>query len=157
MGNLYSTYTLYSFNEYRSKAPYDILGCHFCITCKSMPHSFKTGLRYPVVVSSSILNNWQGRRSENGYPGDDIHVKQLTIPGATLRSLHHAFMAEYSNCYKPFDVLLVGGLNDAMRGRSAEDIIQDIQAFKVDVLSIHRDPDAGEKSSFAAATLPFYT
>ena len=71
-----------------------------------------------------------------------------------MRSLHHAYMAEYSKWYRPVDVLLVGGLNDAMRDRSAEDIIQDIQAFKVDVLSIHRDPDAGEKSSFAAATLP---
>ena len=28
-------------------------------------------------------------------------------------------MAEYSNCYRPVNVLLVGGLNDAMRGRSA--------------------------------------
>ena len=74
-----------------------------------------------------------------------------------MRSLHHAYMAEYSKWYRPVDVLLVGGLNDAMRDRSAEDIIQDIQAFKADVLSLHRDHDAGKKSSFAAATLPFYT
>ena len=33
-------------------------------------------------------------------------------------------------------------------------MIQDIQEFKVDVLSLHRDPDTGEKCSFAAATLP---
>ena len=42
---------------------------------KNTPHLHKIGtIDIPVLVSSSILNNWQGLRSMNGYWGDEIHV-----------------------------------------------------------------------------------
>ena len=66
-----------------------------CTTCKISPHSHKTGVRHPVIVTSSILNNWQGKN--NGYPGDDIHVDMIGITGATIKMLHHAFMAEFKD------------------------------------------------------------
>ena len=68
----------------------------FCPTCKVGFHGYKSGTRYPVLVTSSILANWQGVRSMNGYPGDDIHVDQLSVPGATIKDLQHAFLAVYS-------------------------------------------------------------
>ena len=66
-----------------------------------------------MIVTSSILNNWQGKN--NGYPGDDIYVDMIGIPGATIKMLHHAFMAEFKDSNRPVDVLLVGGLNDVLR------------------------------------------
>ena len=63
---------------YSMNPPTDSWGNYSCFTCKSAPHSSKIGLRYPVVVSSSILNNWQGRRTTNDSPGDDIHVDYLS-------------------------------------------------------------------------------
>ena len=89
-------------------------------------HSHKIGTRYPVLVSSSILNNWQGMRSMNGYQGDDIHIDFITIPEATVRELEHAFMAEYGNVHRPVDVLLVPGLNDILRGATDSEIMEDI-------------------------------
>ena len=52
-----------SSKDYRISSPADRWGNYPCITCKSTPHSHKIGVRYPVLVSSSILNNWQGIRS----------------------------------------------------------------------------------------------
>jgi len=40
-----------------------------------------------------------------------IHIDYITIPGATVKDLHHAFLSEYGNVHRPIDVLLVAGLN----------------------------------------------
>ena len=53
----------------------------------------------------------------------------LTIPGGTVRELHHAFKAEYKNVHRPVDVMLVGGLNDILRGAIDTEIMQDIWDF----------------------------
>ena len=144
-----------SSKDYRIAAPADIWGNYHCFTCKNTPHSHKIGTRYPVLVSSSILNNWQGCRSMTGYQGDDIHIDYITIPGATVRELEHAFMAEYSNVHRPVDVLLVGGLNDILRGATDSEIIEDISHFRNSVKSISAGTGDIHQGSFAAATLPF--
>ena len=69
-------------------------------------------------MSSLILNDWQGRRTSNDYPGDNIDADYLTIPCATVRKLHHAFKAKYKNVDPLVDVMLVGGLNDICTERS---------------------------------------
>ena len=69
-------------------------------------------------------------RSANSYPGDDQHIDYITIPGAYIKDLHHAFMAEFKGVYRPVDVLLVGGVNDVLRGLTAGQILQDILNFK---------------------------
>ena len=48
--------------------------------------------------------------------GRDPCIDYITIPGATVRELEHALMAEYSNVYRAVDMLHVGGLNDVLRG-----------------------------------------
>ena len=55
-------------------------GVYPCSSCKTQLHSFKTGIRHLVLVTSSLLNNWQGDRGVNKYPGDDIHVDMIGIP-----------------------------------------------------------------------------
>ena len=47
-------------------------------------------------------------------------------------------MAEFKNSYRPVDFLLVGGLNDVMRGRSLDKIKKDLTNFKRDVTSLKR-------------------
>ena len=108
-----------SSKNYRINAPLDV--------CASTPHSCKIEVRYLVLVTSSILNNWQGRRSTNGYPGYRIHIEH--IPGATIRDFYHAFRAEYGNTHMPVDVILCTGLNDVIDGSTSDDIINDIYDF----------------------------
>ena len=122
-------------------------GEYFCNTCEIGFHGFKTGSRYPVLVTSSMLMNWQGVRCDNGYKGDVIHVDQIGVSGAKIEDLEFAFLAEYRYLYRPCDVLLVSGYNDLVRGRTPERIMSDIRSFKTEVLKI-------KGSSFAAATIP---
>jgi len=78
-------------------------------------------------VTFSLLNNWQGERSVNKYPGDDIHVDMIGIPEGTVKILHHAFMAEFGSSSIPVDVLVEGAVNDVMRGKNASKIIRDLK------------------------------
>ena len=142
-----------SSKNYRIQAPSDVWGNYTCFTCSHTPHSCKIGVRYPVIVSSSILNGWQGMRSFNSYQGDPIHIDYITIPGATVKDLHHAFLAEYGNVHRPIDVLLVAGLNDVLKGATVQQIMQDIEEFKESVRSLCVLDETW--SSFAVATLPF--
>ena len=134
---------------YRMKARTDKWGDFVCLTCQAGVHSIKSGIRYPVLVTSSTMNLWQGRRYENGYEGDPLHIDMLGIPGATVRDLAHAFNAEYGGLNSPCDVLLVSGLNNLMREhQDVNMIIEEMEEFKHDVLR-------NRESSFAVATLPF--
>lgn len=139
--------------DYRINAPVDTNGNFHCITCKNTPHSHKSGRRYSVLVSSSTMDNWQGRRDLNNYAGDDIHLDFITIPGGTIQILTHAFLAEYGKTHRPVDVLLVSGLNDVLRGRSVGQIMADISVFRTAVKSL--PGYLGSASTFSVATPPF--
>jgi len=52
-----------------------------------------------------ISINYYGQKK---HPGDDIHVDIIGIPGATIKMLNHAFMAEFKNSYRPMFCLLEG-------------------------------------------------
>ena len=80
--------------HYRINAPVDRNGNFHCITCKNTPQSHKLGRRYSILVSSSMMDNWEGKRDLNNYAGDDIHLDFITIPGGTIQILTHAFLAE---------------------------------------------------------------
>ena len=144
-----------SSKNYRINAPLDVWGNYPCYTCTSTPHSCKIGVRYPVLVTSSILNNWQGMRSTNDYPGDPFHIDYISIPGATIRELHHAFRAEYGNTHRPVDVILCSGLNDVINGSTSDQIMEEIYDFDKTVRSICFGDNSAYWSSFAATTLPF--
>ena len=92
-------------------------------------------------------------RSVNGYQGDPIHIDYITIPGATIKDLHHAFLAEYGNVHRPIDVLLVAGLNDVLKGSTSDQILKDMEAFKESVRNLCILDETC--SSFAVSTLPF--
>ena len=84
-----------------------------------------------------------------------IFIDIIGIPGATIKMLHHAFMAEFKNSYKPVDVLLVGRLNDVMRGRSLDKIKRDLTNFKRDVTLLKRSCGDIVECTFAVATVPY--
>lgn len=139
-----------SSKDYRIKAPADIWGNYTCITCKLTPHSHKIGARYPVVLSSSLLHDWQGDRNENGYEGDTMHVDYVSIVGAKIPDLIHAFKSEYGNLYKPVDLLLCAGLEDIAEGVNVGEIMTNIRKLRDTVVGNITNPFG----SFAATTLP---
>ena len=141
-------HTHYSSLKQRIDSRTDRWGQFLCTTCRDGVHSVRSGIRYPILVTSSTLALWQGRRYENNYPGDPIHVDTIAIPGARVRDLEHAFSAEYAALPRPSDVLLCAGIYNLLKDQqTVEQIMSEINSFKKVVL---RNP----QSSFAVTTLP---
>ena len=140
--------------DYRLNISLDSFGQYLCLTCETTPHPFKAGMRYPVLVTSSTLAGWQGKRYINGYEGDPIHIDSIAMPGAKLRDLQHAMWAELGNLERPVDLVLCSGINDVLQGRTAHDILQDLQHIKDwFVNSIHLQDEPKELNTFAICTL----
>ena len=72
-----------------------------------------------------------GHTNANQYPGDNMHVDYLTIPGANLQTLTAAFRAEYSArpLEKPLDVVLVAGYVDISEGSRRLEIMTEFISF----------------------------
>ena len=142
-------HTHHSSLQYRTSMELDEKGEYFCTTCAITPHGYKTGDRSPVLLSSSTLACWRGRQDRHLYPGDKLHVDELSIPGAKIADLRQALYAEYSQSTSPLDILLCCGLNNIMRGDTATEIIHEMRVFKEEVQGWNQD------NTFAIMTLPY--
>ena len=80
-------------------------------------HYFLPGGRTSVLVTSSTLNDYWGRKSGVPYVGDDLHLDVISVPGARLRDLNRAYRAEYSTHPLPVDCLVVAGFNDILNSQ----------------------------------------
>lgn len=116
----------------RTNASVDRWGEYCCTTCKITPHSCFTGVRIPVLVTSSILHNWQHARTSDSsvYPGNSIHIETISIPGATIPTLRHALVTEFGQANLPVDVLWVSGLNDVIKGLGSTRILDQLSYTK---------------------------
>ena len=138
----------------RAASPLDHFGQYVCTTCKTVVHPAKMGHRIPVVISASIMNNWQGWRGTPGaYEGDPLHLDYITIPGATIEQLQHAFEAQYNGCKQPLDVIIVAGYNNILQDQCLEEILSHLSDFKKAVINMSCP---GERfNSCAISSLPF--
>ena len=134
--------------SYRIHARLDRWGQFFCPTCTGGFHAVKSGVRYPLLITSSTLSSWRGRLDLNNYQGDPFHLDEICIPGSRIRNLMHAFQAEYSGIGRPVDIILVAGINNILEGQEPEDVMNEIKTFRREVMRL-------SGSSFAVATLPF--
>ena len=135
--------------QQRIKASFDKNGDYHCTTCKTSVHSLRSGFRYPLLLTSSTLANWQGMRAKNGYPGDKIHIDCIAIPGGRLRNLDIAFRAELGSSHRPVDCLVVGGVNNILGDESTVNIVREARLLKERVLNI-----PGSTCAFATPPLP---
>jgi hypothetical protein len=139
--------------QYRVDTPLDDNGQYACSQCEVSPHYAKCGDRYPILVTSSILSQWQGRnwraRAATGYKGDVIHIDQLSLPGGRIRDLQTALRAEYSKSDIPLDVLVAGGINDIINHAGAGEIIKQLTDWKAEVTSWNPE------STFSVCTMPY--
>ena len=130
----------------RINAKTDIWGQYRCDSCSEEHHSAFSGVRYPILATSSTMNEWQGKLHDRSK-GNKFHIETIGIPGAKVQDIHHAFMAEYGNSEIPVDLILIAGFNNLLDGQTAELVLDEMEHFKEDVLNI---PD----STFAACSLP---
>ena len=151
-------HTHHSSKDLRICAELTDQGEYYCETCEITPHSYKGGRRVALLISSSAMANWQNARygrdfiiREDGYKGDCLHMDHVTIPGATIEELKHAYAAEYEGYWRPVDAVLVAGHNNLLRGESKEQVTAAIKSFKEMV--IRMGTAQGHVNTFAVVTL----
>ena len=91
------------------------------------------------------------------YTGDTMHVDYVTIAGATLPDLYHAFRLDYELIAhtKPLDVVLVAGYSDLEQGYGRDFIYKGYQEFTETVLSIGRQRNPNTANTVAVASLMY--
>ena len=67
--------------------------------------------------------------TNTNYSGETLHVDYVTIPGATLQTIFHAFKMENSYHTKPFDLFIGVGYNGLVKNIGKNVIIDTIKQF----------------------------
>ena len=124
-------------DHYSSKSLREILGvefalsgAYFCPSCKGRHAPYPTE-RTKIVLSDSTLHNFFAppNHTSTQYEGDIQHSDYVTIPGATLETIFHAYKLEYSHHTKPVDLFVVAGYNDLVRNYGRDHIVHTIKNF----------------------------
>ena len=87
---------------------YSLSGSYFCPSCKSRHSPYPTE-RTKVVLSDSTLHKFFDPPTPTSvnYKGDILHTDYVTISGATLDTLFHAFKIDYSHHTTPMEIFIV--------------------------------------------------
>lgn len=126
-----------------------------CPSCKSR-HLPYPEPRTKIVISDSTLHNFfapPGHTSTQ-YEGDIQHVDYVTVSGATLETLLHAFKLDYSSHTRPMDIVVVAGYNDLVRQHSREFIVSIFEKFITFVHGKSVNPDTPNTIAIAPLMYP---
>ena len=129
-----------------------------CPSCKSRHRPYTEDRIKLVVGDSTIHEFWdpQGYTTTH-YNGDLVHVDYITIKGAFIHELVHAFRLEYEQLQqaKPLDVVLVGGYADLLSGHSRDFILEGFRYFSDRVLALGNKLAPNSKSTVAITSLMY--
>ena len=121
-----------------------------CRSCKRW-HPVKTGIRYRLVLSSSMLNGW--RTGDNGDEYcDPFHVVYDCISGR-IRTLMHSFKSQFLNSHRPLDVLAVLGINDLLEGSTVYSIMESFSRLHTIVVATATGCTSGPSTFASIATV----
>ena len=131
---------------------------YLCPSCKSR-HRPYTEDRVKLVVGDSTVHEFfapQGYTTTH-YEGDLVHVDYITIKGAYIHELVHAFRLECEQLQqaKPLDVVLVGGYADLLSGHNRDFILEGFRYFADRVLALGAKLAPHSKSTVAIASLMY--
>ena len=125
---------------------------YFCLTCQVF-HKNRLPSGLNICVSTSQLHDFY-KPKEQGVtcPPDTFHMDLVTMPGATISDLLHAWQADYHREWRPMRVLLVAGLNDFIKGGDLNSVKEEIRKFRKEVQYQDR-LHPGLVNEFSVATL----
>ena len=125
---------------------------YFCTSCQ-VSHNARMPYCLNICVSTSQLHGFHQPREQGVVcPPDTTHVDWLTIPGATISDLLLAWRLDYHREPRPMQVLLVGGLNDLLKGGDFGSVRDQIRRFEFNV-NYQNKYHPGLKNEFSVATL----
>ena len=119
---------------------------YMCPTCRTS-HSVRPETGMNIVVSTSQLHNIHTPRSESlRCESDPVHIDWLTVTSATIRDLELAWLEDYHSQPRAMRILLSAGIDDFVRGRSRNQVVESFMHFKnaVDKQNSHHPEAANE-------------
>ena len=92
-------------------------------------------------------------------PPDPIHIDWVTVCGATILELERAWLLDYRYERRPMRILICAGIEDIARGRSRDEIVEDLMHFKiaVDNQNVHHPDKRNEMVIATVLNPPKYT
>ena len=115
-----------------------------CLVCRKV-HSKETHdtIRMVILSDSLLFKAYLDEKPE-------MHIDCEILNGATVRELSSIFTEKYliGEDNRPFEVILVAGINDIMKGRHPADIMADISNLKSQLKNHNK------LSLLSVATLP---
>ena len=130
---------------------------YLCPSCKTR-HLPYPDPRIKVIVTDSTLHQFYappGYNATQQYDGDIMHVDYISIPGASIDTLTHAFRLDYVEKVhqKSLDVVLVASYNDIVMGYSRHKIMESFTRFAdyVKMAGIHH----GKTNTVAVSNLMY--
>ena len=103
---------------------------YMCPTCQAH-HPVRTEYGLNVCLGDSQLHDFHNPRDPTvTCPPDKIHVDWVTVPGATIPFLQHAWKVDYTKYTTPLRVLLVAGTNDLLKGGTMTSVTNSILHLK---------------------------
>ena len=113
---------------------------YFCYLCK-MKHLVIDNDSERLLVLSDSLNSWKCN-NEWQHPGTEKlgpvkgHINMEVKSGATISDLTNILIEKYLNVdHRSINIIFVGGINDVIRGKHGQDILEDIFNLKETVKS----------------------
>ena len=129
---------------------------YLCPSCKSH-HSPYPEDRIKIVVSDSTMHQFFAPPGYTAlqYPGDTMHVDYITIPGANIEDLMHAFRLDFEQKHhtKPMDVLIVAGYNDLVDNHGRDYIMYRYKEFVKLVMGLGKEMHPNIPNTVAVASL----
>ena len=99
----------------------------FCSSC-SCYHTRALPEEIALVVGNSQLRNIHINKVGKGTP-DNENIDYLSYPGEKLDGLAALTCYYYMHVESSLKILLVGGYNDILRGRSRSGIMESLETF----------------------------
>ena len=132
-----------------------------CPTCMKTHVSAAEDERLKILMTDSYLHEfWIQRSGGPLYEGDAIHVDHVSIPGARVSDLLHAWKCEFRDETRAMDVVLLAGFNNLLRPKQGEgfagtQLFSEMVDFKSTVLAQGIIQDYEVDNTFVVGTLPY--
>jgi hypothetical protein len=119
---------------------------YFCYLCRMTHLVIDNDSVRLLILSDSLMSNSWKCNNEWQHPGTEKlgavkgHINMEVKSGATISDLTNILVQKYLNVdHRSMKIILVGGINDVIQGKHAQDILEDICYLKEKVKSHNKE------------------
>ena len=137
-----TTLTLSGYNPF--------MGNVVCTVCRTSSHSYRQGLRRPVIATDSYLGDTVQSPAWTGW--ERYHIDIVQIDEANIDELLHALLVTFTHSNKPCDFIIAGGwLKSLVQGVPVSEIILKCTRFAARIRESYRNGTNGSFSRYPSS------